>query len=80
MADSVLLNVFSAESMSTFDGRDYEAILVVVPSKNLGLGDIDRVKAIVSRLMSAFRSSSVVCFEANSSPGGECEWRSFTGL
>lgn len=77
VANGVVLSVFPAESVSTFDHRDYEGMLAVIPSKKLGMGDIDGVKSLVSRLVSAFRSSGVVCFESIRSPGGEIEWRSF---
>ena len=77
-ADAVALNVIPAESVSTFDGRDYEAILAVFPYKKLGLGDIDGVRSLVSRLMSAFRNSGIDCFESTTSPGGEIEWKPFS--
>ncbi len=80
VADSVLLNVFPAESVSTFDGRAYEGMLVLVPSKKLGIGDVVDVKSLVSRFVSTFRDSSVVCFESSRHPEGEIEWTLFRGF
>ena len=77
VADSALLNVLPAESVSTFDGRAYEGILALIPSKKLGIGDVDGVRSLVSRFMSAFRDSSVVCFESGRSSEGRVEWRPF---
>jgi hypothetical protein len=77
VADSVLLNVIPAESVSTFDGRTYEAILALIPSKKLGISDVNDVKLLVSRFMSTFRDSSIVCFEASQSSEGHVEWNLF---
>jgi hypothetical protein len=76
-ADSVLLMVLPGGSMSTFDDRAYEGIVVLIPSKKLRIADLDAVRSLVSRFMSTFRDSSVVCFESGRSPEGEIEWKPF---
>ena len=75
--DPVLLNVIPAESVSTFDGRAYDRILALIPSKRLGVGDADDVRTLVSQFMSTFGDSSVICFESSSSPEGQVEWIPF---
>lgn len=75
--DSVVLSVHPAASVSTFKCRDYEAMLAVIPSKKLGMRDVDAVRALVLRFMSTFRDSSVVCFESARTPEGETTWRPF---
>jgi hypothetical protein len=75
--DSILLNVFPVEDVPNFDGRNYEGMLVLIPSKKLGIGDVDDVKSLVTRFMSTFRDSSVRCFESTTSSREEIEWRPF---
>lgn len=74
VADAVLLNVFPAESVSTFDGRAYESLIALIPNKKLGIGDVDDVKSLVLRFMSTFRGSSVACFESSRNQDGKMEW------
>lgn len=77
VAGSVLLNVIPVLSAPLCDELAYEGMLALIPNKKLGMGDLDAVKSLVSRFMSTFGDSSVVCFELSRSPEGEVERRPF---
>jgi hypothetical protein len=79
-ADSVLLIVLPDGITPAFDEHAYEATLVLIPSKKtLKMADLDGMRSLVSRLMSAFRDSGVDCFESGRSPEGGLEWKAFAG-
>jgi hypothetical protein len=77
VADSILLNVYPAESVSTFQGQAYEAILAIIPSKILRVDDIVAVRSLVLRLMASFHDSSVNVFESTLTAEGEVSWKPF---